>query len=443
MLNYFNAYVLYPLLEKKAKRKVFEKVRLIKNFEKLPYDEQNSLRAQYLYNILAFCRNKIPFYTNLFEKLNFDIEKVKTDITYLENLPILTKEDVRKAGDSLKPLDKRYLHSRKTGGSTGQSVMFYYDTKGLDWSAAINICAHEMAGRKLHHTDLQIGADFSDQKKMKFKERLIQKIKFSAQNRAHLPVSSFSDESLGENYRYFKKRRPFLIQGHPSTLYAIAEYIERNKLEKIKLCEVFEPSGEMLTHKIVDSIERNIGCRVVNRYGNAEFGVVAHSQPSDSWNKLRVFNRAFYVEECEKSALIVTGLTNTGFPLLRYDTGDVATVKNENDGTYIYDIQGRIHDCVEINKEVFPTHFIMDVLDHRVGGIKEFQVILSDEDEFPQLNIIPESEDDKERIYKLLKERWPVGLDVNFINHNSLHLQGWRQKFRHLVDLREKNESNF
>jgi phenylacetate-CoA ligase len=194
----------------------------------------------------------------------------------------------------------------------------------------------------------------------------------------------------------------------------------------------------MLTAKMVETIEKNILCKVTNRYGNAEFGVIAHAKSDDHYNKLKVFQNAFYVENCESSNLIVTNLTNYGFPLLRYDTGDVATVRRESDGCFIYDIQGRIHDAVEIGEKTYPTHYIMDFLDHEVRRVREFQIVLSDQNPLPCLNIVAEDENDKDRILKAVQARWPSGLVTQFISYEELVRQGWRQKFRHMIDLRGK-----
>ena len=189
---------------------------------------------------------------------------------------------------------------------------------------------------------------------------------------------------------------------------------------------------------MVESIEKNILCKVTNRYGNAEFGIIAHAKKKDHFSKLKIFQKAFYVEHCNQKNMIVTCLKNYGFPLLRYDTGDIATVTNENDGSYINNIQGRIHDIIEINNDFFPSHYIMDFMDHQVRGVREFQIILTDQDPIPSLNIVPENNDDKNRIMSAVKSRWPTGLNIKFIPYDDLVRSGWRQKFIHLIDMRQE-----
>jgi len=265
------------------------------------------------------------------------------------------------------------------------------------------------------------------------KGKFLDWLKLFSQNRKRLMISSFSDEDLDETYNNLKSIRPYLLQGHPSSAYAIASYIKKNNLKKKKYCKVFEPSGEMLTEKVVKTIEEYLGAKVVNRYGNAEFGVMAHSKSGDAYTKLKIFERAFYIEDVDASNLIVTNCTNYGMPLLRYDTGDIGTVRRESDGSYIYNIQGRIHDNVSINGEDYATHFIMDYLDHKIRSVREFQIIVNGS-HVPKLNIVPENEEDRDRILSMLKERWPIGLDVEFVKYEELEKVGWRQKFRHVIE---------
>ena len=433
MIRYFNSYVLFPLLEKKAKRDIFSKYRELKQFDSLSLSKKKDIQKNELYKILLHAKSSIPYYQDLFHEYKFDIEKIKKDIKFIKDLPPLTKEIIRESGERM--VSDAAIHPRKTGGSTGQSVHFYYDNSGLDWTSAINLQAYDMAGNFQHKKDCHISSELGISPPP-LKWKLLDWLKLFSQNRKRLMISSFSDVDLEQTFKDLKSIRPYLLQGHPSSAYAIASYIKKKNLKKKKYCDVFEPSGEMLAEKMVKTIEEYLGAKVTNRYGNAEFGVIAHSRLNDPYTKLKIFDRAFYVEETNSSNLIVTNFTNYGMPLLRYDTGDIGTVKQEADGSYIYDIQGRVHDTVSINGEDYATHFIMDYLDHKIRNIREFQIIVG-ESHAPKLNIVPEDEADSDRIKMELKQRWPQGLDVYFIKYEELQKVGWRQKFRHVIDLRE------
>jgi len=433
LIRFFNGYALFPLLERAAKRDIFVKYRALKGFEKLSAQEKRHVQKKALYEILSYCKVHVPYYQDLFNASSFDIEKINKDIEFIKDLPVLTKEIIRENSQRIVMPDA--VHPRKTGGSTGQSVLFYYDNAGLDWTSAINLQAYDMAGNFMHRKDCHISSELGFGQAPP-KARFLDWLKLFSQNRKRLMISSFSDEDLEKTYKSLCAIRPYLMQGHPSSAYAIANYIKKHNLKKKKYCDVFEPSGEMLTEKVVKTIEEYLGARVTNRYGNAEFGVMAHARRLDPYNKLKIFDRAFYIEEVESSGLIVTNFTNYGMPLLRYDTGDIGTVRHEEDGSYIYDIQGRIHDTVSIDGEEYATHFIMDYLDHKITNIREFQIVINDSS-LPELNIVPEVEGDNDRIRAMLLQRWPKGLNVNFIEFENLIKVGWRQKFRHVIDSKE------
>lgn len=435
MFSYFNGYILFPLMEKYAKRDVLSKLRALKQFETLSAREKLNIQASTCVRFLEHCGANVPYYRDLFLKHNFAVENVRKDLKYIQDLPILTKDIVRHNHERMRSSQAR--HIRKTGGSTGQSVHFYYDDEGLDWTSAINLLSYEMAGKRPHHSDCHISGDLEilGLQAQGLKTRWMDSLRLFVQNRERLMLSSFSDDQLADAVTRLAKISPYLLQGHPSSAFAIANFIERTGTKPPKIA-VFEPSGEMLTEKLVQKIESVLRCRVVNRYGNAECGVIAHSRPLDPYNRLLIFDRAFFVEECEENPLVVTSFTNYGFPLIRYDTGDVGTVKKEAEGTFLYDIQGRVHDIVSIDSREYPTHFLMDVLDHKVGNIREFQIVL-ESDRLPLLNIVVEFENDKSRIESKIREVWPRGLDIRFINYEELKTVGWRQKFRHIVDLRK------
>lgn len=432
MIRLLNGLILYPCAEKFSKRDITTKLNLIEEYNQLSASAKEEFQKKQLYDIALYSKNYIPYYKELFEQQSFDIENLKKDMKFVQDLPILTKEIIREHGERMK--SSKAWHGRKTGGSTGQSVWFFYDDPGLDWTAAINQYAYQMSGKQKYHVDCHISADLGIAPPL-LKQKIIQQIKLLALNRKVLLVRSFNDEHLNKVFKKLKSFSPYLLQGHPSSAYAIANYVESHNIKlKKPLCKIFEPSGEMLTEKMVNKIEKHLGCKVVNRYGNAEFGVIAHSTLTDSFTDLKVFDRAFYVEETERSNIIVTSLTNYGMPLFRYDTGDIATVRREGSQTYLSNIEGRIHDVVEINKQNYPTHYIMDFLDHKVGNVREFQ-ILTKKNQLPKLNIVLEPNASKDEILMKINQEWPAGLDLDFIPYENLITQGWRQKFRHVINL--------
>ena len=81
MIRYFNGYVLFPMLEKVAKRDIFNKYRDLKRFEGFSSERKLQVRKDELYRIVSFCKERVPYYQDLFVEHAFDIEKIKKDIS--------------------------------------------------------------------------------------------------------------------------------------------------------------------------------------------------------------------------------------------------------------------------------------------------------------------------------------------------------------------------
>jgi phenylacetate-CoA ligase len=94
-------------------------------------------------------------------------------------------------------------------------------------------------------------------------------------------------------------------------------------------------------------------------------------------------------------------------------------------------VVGRIHDVVPINGVAHPTHHIQDILDHRVGGIQEFQIDLRTSP--PTLRVVLEPWANADDTMGKLRAFWGGGFQVAFVGHDDFIRVGSRAKFRHVV----------
>ena len=255
-------------------------------------------------------------------------------------------------------------------------------------------------------------------------------------NRSNIFFDRLDDLGLEEIWQTLLQRQPYLIHGHPSTTYALACYIQK-KYRKGKAFEVFESSGELLEPYMRDTISRVLQCRVVNRYGLAELGVMAYELDNHQGG-LQVLDSEGWPEslpvkdsENGEEELVFTGFRNKLMPLIRYRTGDMAKVLQQADGFFLTDVVGRIHDMVSINGIDHATHHIQDMLDHRVGGIQEFQIDLRTSP--PTLKVVAESSANPQEIRAKIEIFWKSGFIVEFVGHNDFVRVGHQAKFRHVV----------
>jgi phenylacetate-CoA ligase len=427
-----SAYVAYPIAERREKRIIRPKLGELQRHYRQSFEQRLKVAQNRLADALLFAQKHVPYYRDLFASRQFNPEQVRKDTAYLQELPYLTKDIIWEQGDRLlsRSLADLRHHACKTGGSTGVSTVIYYDQEGADYSAAVTLFVRDRIGKKKYKSELHFACRFPDPVVPEWPSR--EDLKCFAMNRSNIFFDRIDDIGLEEIWRKLKRRRPYLIHEHPSTIYALACYIER-RYGSGNAFEVFESSGELLQPYMREKIAKVLRCRVVDRYGLAEMGVMAYELEGEE-RGLQVLESEGWPESREDSEgheLVFTGFRNRLMPLIRYATGDRAQVKKSSHAFVLTDVVGRIHDVVPINDVAHPTHHIMDMLDHRVGGIQEFQIDLRGSK--PILRIVPEPHADPVNISAKLEAFWPGAFVIEFVGHDAFVRVGHRSKFRHVV----------
>lgn len=428
------AYLAYPIAELLEKRQVRPKLTELRRNYRAPFADRKAMARKSLRQTLEFAGQKVPYYRDLFRSVGFQPEAVEKDPRHMEDLPYLTKDIIREQGERMlsQPLVGIRHHSCKTGGSTGLSCVIYYDQPGADYAAAATLYGRERIGKKRFHTETHFACRFPDTPPPgKWPSR--EDFKCFAMNRSNIFFDRLDENGLEEIWSQLEATSPRLVHAHPSTIYALACHIEKTR-GSAKAFDVFESSGELLEAHMREKVGQVLQCAVVDRYGLAEFGVIAY-ELHGAGTGLQVFDSEGWPEhrasETGGDEFVFTGFRNLLMPLVRYATGDKATVVEKEQGFFLQGVTGRIHDIVPINGIPHPTHHIQDILDHRVGGIQEFQIDLRAAK--PVLRIVPEPSADAAALTSKIESVWPGAFDIEMGTHQDMVRVGHRAKFRHVV----------
>ena len=426
------AYIAYPIAEKIEKREITTKVDELRKYYTLPYEQRKVMGLDKLVKTLDFAGRSVPYYMDLFKSINFDPNSLYDNINNLQNIPYLTKEIIREQGERLlaTPLNSIRHHIRKTGGSTGVSATIYYDQIGLDYSAAVTRYARERIGHIASKSELHFAASFAQPPKTKLPTK--DDVKNFALNRSNAFFDRLDDVGLNQILQTLKERHPHLVHGHPSTLYVLACYVEK-EFGSLKVFDIFESSGELFQPYMREKIAKVLKCQTIDRYGSAEFGVIGYELDGHE-NGLQILDSEGWAESRKTESgdeLVFTGFHNRLMPLIRYATGDMAKILEKDNGVYMSDVVGRIHDMVEIDGIQYPTHNIMDVMDHIIGGIQEFQIDMRGEK--PLIRIVAEAHANTEEMKNKIIGYWNNAVEVTFVGHEDFIRVGQHAKFRHVV----------
>ncbi|MEZ4873249.1 MAG: hypothetical protein R2827_13605 [Bdellovibrionales bacterium] len=436
MNKYFNTYFLYPLAEKALKRDIRSKVNSLVRYENLSKKNLDLIKKNWLYEILLDAKNNVPYYRDLFKEINFDPNSVKKDIKAIEQIPYLTK-------DILVEHNTRFLNERfseknlrysRTAGSTGPALSIIYDLEAADWSAAAHLYAIKLTGKK--RTDKEVHLSSQLIEKVRPTDSFVEWVKCRAMNRYNVYSHKMNPVELNRILNEIKNIRPYLIQGHPSTLFALANFARDNSYLAQNLFEVFESTGETLDEHKSSIISETFNCRVFNRYGSAEFGVIAHSKEPNG-NMYLLQSLGVY-ETCDLGngleELVVTGLRNHAMPLIRYKTGDTGQILNlDGSRPMLSKVLGRKHDVIEVGDRLLPTHYIQDVI-YRKPEIEEFQIVQKDRNNPLLIKLVTKPNSDCSFMRKYLTEHFGNNIQLEYTDFSGLTYRGWRGKFRYLVN---------
>ena len=364
----------------------FEKRNIDKEYDKLSICDQMSvhqieeLQFQRLKEILLFVDKNVPYYQKIFREYNFNPQEFY-DIKELEKLPYMDKEIVKANTEMLlAPAFRANKIERMTGGSTGEKLKIYYGPQSLDVTAAIVMRCQSWAGKKIGDRAVHFSSNIF--KDISWRDALREWMKCTVLHRKNILLDVFDDRTFDRVLDLLSDYHPYIVQGFPSIAYAIARYAEKKKYNIKGLFQIYESTGETLYDFQREKIEEVFGCELFNRYGDAEFGIIAYE--CNLHKGLHVQSDVVYVEtpvieDGGKPEIVVTSLTNYVMPLIRYRTGDLAQLSKvpcECGLPYprLEQMQGRIHDFISLDGGVeLSTTYLLDLFD-RFGGVNDFQV---------------------------------------------------------------------
>lgn len=129
--------------------------------------------------------------------------------------------------------------------------------------------------------------------------------------------------------------KPSIITGSPSYLRQLAETVISKRIDELRP-KVLVAGGEPLDEPTRKHLENTFDCKAYNSYGAFDVGYLA----LECTNKLgshiladslvmEVMKDGNLVAPGERGDIVVTGLSNSAMPLLRYRLGDVGILTDE------------------------------------------------------------------------------------------------------------------
>lgn len=323
-------HVLFPLQARWEGNSVGRHLAALERSQWLPPDEIAALQLRKLTRLVDHAYAASPFYRERLGAVGFRPGDL-TSREQLMALPVVTKADIRNHREAMLTGDHPVasLAADKTGGSTGQPLHFHR-TWDRSWSRAAAAIRHDRwvgweIGRKAayvwgHRGDLAGAGSLRKRLRRTFLER-----------RIILDTSTLTGERFAGFRRTLLAYRPCVYIGYANSVFLYARFLEETGGDYHRP-EAIITSAEVLDPDRRAVIERVFGCRVFDRYGSRETGVIASE--CEAHEGLHMCAENLLVEMVkgggpaapgERGRVLVTDLENPAMPFIRYEIGDVAT----------------------------------------------------------------------------------------------------------------------
>jgi phenylacetate-CoA ligase len=296
---------------------VANQLKIQRSFAQL--NEQQLLKNQEekLQKILRHASETVPAYQNQVKKNGINAKEL------LQQFPLLTKKALQ--GNEEQYLSSLYskksLVKLESSGSSGVKTTVYLTKKEHSILRAILITWWEWTGYYLGKPILQTGITPN--------RGLIKSLKDRFTNTIYCDAFGIDEKQALEALHRIKKFKNPHLGGFASSLYVLAEYVEKNGLD-IHFDAAISWGDKMFDHYRA-KIEKVFHTKVYENYGCNEGLMIGQKVDLDYFYMYtpNVFlelldddNRP--VPDGEIGRVVVTKLDGFAMPLIRYDTGDLA-----------------------------------------------------------------------------------------------------------------------
>ena len=388
-------HVFHPLWVFRNKSSLLKYLKELEETQYYSTEKIKNLQWMRLMTLLKHAYENCPFYRKRFLKVGLNPSQICSPDDLLK-LPPLTKSDVQE--NLLEMIAENYTKNElvrdTTGGSTGDPLVFYYSKDRRDSRNAAQIRHDRWSFWDIGDRAAYIwgaGGDIHSAKSLKDKFRNI----LLRRNSPFLNTYAMNENDMYFFAKKIKKFKPKAILGYAQSTTVFAKFLQEHKIFDIHPSAIVS-SAEMLLPEDRKLIENVFHCKIFDRYGCREVGIIANE--CEAHEGLHVNAENLYVEFIREgkpvvgksSEILITDLRNYAMPFIRYKIGDVSRLLKKpcpcGRGLPLMDtIEGRVTDFIttpegKLSSGVALTLYLIT----NIAGIKQAQLI---QEEINQLKV--------------------------------------------------------
>ncbi len=315
----------------------FGELKYYRHFQFLDHMSSGTIlqrQRQRLKKVLVHAYENTTFYQSSFDAAGFSPYELDESVP-LRGLPPLTKPLIKAHFDGLvaRNVVPTSIIQNATGGSTGTPLKYAYDRQCDYMRRGQELYFDRWMGYELgNRIALFVAAAHHDHVGHHWRAKL--------RNATYERMLRFDPHHITDDYMrafalQFVKYRPTMIKCFPNSLAIFAEFISREGIT-LPPVRAISCTGENLYPHQKRLFQETFGGEVFEKYGTKECGVIASECREHAG--MHVFSEGVYVEIVgpdggqvgpgQSGRVLVTDLFNFGFPMIRYEIGDMAIAKD-------------------------------------------------------------------------------------------------------------------
>lgn len=245
----------------------------------------------------------------------------------LQQLPVMRRSEIQANPASFIAEGATGLVDDFTGGSSGTPLCFKVDRATQQAREASLFWANSLAGWRYGERIAMLWG--SDRDSSAALRDLRVEARWWLDNMRWYNAFNMGEDRMAEYHRQMTRFRPHLIVAYAGSVFTYARYLEQvNQAPHYPITSIVS-SAEVLTAPMREVVERVFKVPVFDRYGNREAGAIAAE--CEAHQGLHINETDFVAEidspdpDRDAGPLLITYLANRAMPLIRYNTGDLAT----------------------------------------------------------------------------------------------------------------------
>ncbi|MBV1911057.1 MAG: hypothetical protein KUG78_17290 [Kangiellaceae bacterium] len=334
LLRPINKHIIYPLYYWKNGDKRLKRLSELEQSQYLSEEDLNQLRLERLQRIVAYAFENTVYYREIMLERGIKPVDIK-QLSDIEKLPVLTKSTIQDRMEDMisSQYPREELIKDSSGGSTGEPTVYFKNIERHNLRRADQIRHDRWTGWDIGKRKALIWGAQRDLKAVQsFRENILSTY---VERQWELDAFEMSDSEMSEFTHLLENLQPSMILGYANALTLYAKFLTKNKPDHNINLDGIVSSAETLTEEKRQIVEQAFKCKVLNRYGSREVGLIASECKQQSGLHINAENILLEVVDTTETAvsqgngdILITDFWNFGMPLIRYKLGDVGKVTN-------------------------------------------------------------------------------------------------------------------